>query len=81
MVSPHVAGVAALIMSMGTTSPGAVAARIQNTVDKMACATNMSVYANFPAVDNGAPQVCAGDLDYNSFNGHGQVNALNAVTQ
>jgi hypothetical protein len=40
----------------------------------------MSVYANFPALDGGAPQVCDGDLDYNSFNGHGQVNALNAVT-
>jgi len=23
--------------------------------------------------------VCQGDLDYNSFNGHGQVNALKAV--
>jgi subtilisin family serine protease len=81
MASPHVAGVAALIMSMGISSPGAVTAKLQNTADKMACPTDMSVYANFPAVDNGAPQVCQGDLDYNSFNGHGQVNALSAVTQ
>ena len=80
MASPHVAGVAALIMSQGVTSPGAVTARLQNTADKMACPTDMSVYANFPAVDNGAPQVCQGDLDYNSFNGHGQVNALTAVS-
>jgi subtilisin family serine protease len=80
MASPHVAGVAALIMSMGITSPGAVTAKLQNTADKMACPTNMSMYAGFPAVDNGAPQVCQGDLDYNSFNGHGQVNALTAVT-
>jgi subtilisin family serine protease len=80
MASPHVAGAAALIMSMGITSPGAVTAKLQNTADKMACPTNMSMYAGFPAVDNGAPQVCQGDLDYNSFNGHGQVNALTAVT-
>ena len=80
MASPHVAGVAALIMSQGVTSPGAVAARISNTADPMACPSDMSIYANFPSVSNGAPQVCEGDVDYNSFNGHGQVNALNAVT-
>jgi hypothetical protein len=40
----------------------------------------MSIYAFFPAVDNGAPQVCQGGMGYNSFNGHGQVNALSAVT-
>jgi subtilisin family serine protease len=79
MASPHVAGVAALIMSQGTSSPGAVAARLQNTADKIACPPDLSIYAFFPAVDNGAPQVCQGDLDYNSFNGHGQVNALSAV--
>jgi subtilisin family serine protease len=80
MASPHVAGVAALIKSMGVTSPGAVAATLQNTADKMDCPTNMTMYANFPALDNGAPQICQGDLDYNSFNGHGQVNALSAIT-
>jgi len=79
MASPHVAGVAALIMSQGTTSPGAVAAQINNTADSMDC-PDTSIYAPFPSVANGAPQVCQGDLDYNSFNGHGQVNALNAVT-
>ncbi|MGE5249947.1 MAG: S8 family serine peptidase [Bacteroidota bacterium] len=79
MASPHAAGVAALIMSTGVTSPGAVAAQMQNTADKIACPADMSIYAPFPAVDNGAPQVCQGDLDYNSFNGHGQINALHAV--
>lgn len=79
MASPHVAGVAALIMSTGVTAPGSVNAKLQNTADKIACPADMSVYANFPAFDNGAPQVCQGDLDYNSFNGHGQVNALTAV--
>jgi len=81
MASPHAAGVAALIMSQGTTSPGAVAAKLQNTADNIACPSNMSIYANFPSVSNGAPQVCTGDVDYNSFNGHGQVNALTAVSQ
>lgn len=79
MASPHAAGVAALIMSTGVTSPGAVTAKLQNTADKIACPTDMSIYVTFPALDNGAPQVCQGDLDYNSFNGHGQINALNAV--
>src|SRR6266571_4185164 len=33
MASPHVAGLAALIASLGTTSPGAITARIGNTAD------------------------------------------------
>jgi subtilisin family serine protease len=80
MASPHAAGVAALIMSTGVTSPGSVAAQLQNTADEIPCPPDLSIYAFFPAVDNGAPQVCQGDLDYNSFNGHGQVNALTAVS-
>ncbi len=80
MASPHVAGVAALIVSSGITSPGAVAARINNTADPMDCPPDLSIYAPFPAVDNGAPQVCQGGTGYNSFNGHGQVNALRALT-
>jgi len=79
MASPHVAGVAALIVSMGITSPGAVTARINNTADPMACPTDVSVYAPFPATDNGAPQTCQGGIGYNSWFGHGQVNALKAV--
>ena len=80
MASPHVAGVAALIASQGVTSPGAVAAKINNTADPIACPPDLSIYSLFPAVDNGAPQVCQGGTGYNSFNGHGQVNALSAVT-
>jgi subtilisin family serine protease len=79
MASPHVAGVAALIESTGITSPGAVSARLQQTADPLACPADLSIYAPFPAVDNGAPQVCTGGTGYNSFNGHGQVNALAAV--
>jgi len=81
MASPHAAGVAALIMSRGITKPGAVSAKLQNTADHIDCPPDLSIYAFFPALDNGAPQVCQGDLDYNSFNGHGQINALSAVTQ
>jgi lantibiotic leader peptide-processing serine protease len=81
MASPHAAGVAALIASRGITNPGAVTAKLQNTADHIACPSDLSIYAPFPALDNGAPQVCQGDLDYNSFNGHGQINALSAVTQ
>ncbi len=79
MASPHVAGVAALIASTGVTNPGKVASRINNTADGMACPTDMSFYETSPSVSNGAPQVCQGGTGYNSFNGHGQVNALRAI--
>ena len=71
---------AALIMSQGVSSPGSVAAKLQNTADKIACPPDTSIYDFFPSANNGAPQVCQGTLDYNSFNGHGQVNALTAVS-
>jgi subtilisin family serine protease len=79
MASPHVAGVAALIASTGVTSPGAISARLGSTADPVACPSDMSIYAFFPAVDNGAPQVCTGGAGYNSFSGSGQVNALSAI--
>jgi lantibiotic leader peptide-processing serine protease len=81
MASPHAAGVAALIASQGITSPGAIAAKLQNTADPIDCPPDLSIYSFFPSVNNGAPQVCQGNIGYNSFNGHGQINALNAVTQ
>jgi lantibiotic leader peptide-processing serine protease len=81
MASPHVAGVAALVESMGVTNPGAVEALLQGTADPIACPADESMYAPFPAVDNGAPQHCTGGTSYNSFNGHGQVNALSAVNK
>lgn len=81
MASPHVAGVAALVASQfGHMPPGRVQAIITQTADPMACPPDLSIYSFFPAVDNGAPQVCQGNIGYNSFSGHGQVNALNAVT-
>jgi hypothetical protein len=59
--------------------PAAVESRLETTADPLACPSDLSIYAFFPALDNGAPQVCTGGTGYNSFNGHGQVNALTAV--
>jgi subtilase family serine protease len=82
MASPHVAGVVALIESIGVTNPGAVQARIDNTADPMACpsAAQQAAYGFFPSVNNGAPKQCAGGPGYNSWFGHGQVDALAAVS-
>src|SRR3989440_1881760 len=82
MASPHVAGVAALIASLGITQPGRVQARINNTADPKPCPTaaEVALYAFFPSVSNGAPQQCQGGAGYNSWYGHGQVNALSAVS-
>jgi len=79
MASPHAAGVAALIMSQGITAPGAVSAALANSADPVGC-PDTAMYAFFPAVDNGAPQVCQGGAAHNSFYGHGQINALSAVS-
>src|SRR5262249_31262450 len=81
MASPHVAGVVALIMSKGVTSPASAAAKLQNPADKTPCPPDLSIYSFFPSVSNGAPQVCQGDSSYNSFNGAGQVNALKAISR
>lgn len=81
MAAPHVTGVAALIASRGIRNPGAIASKLVGTSDHLACPPDMSIYAPFPAFDNGAPQVCQGTTDYNSFNGNGQVNAWRAVTE
>jgi subtilisin family serine protease len=82
MASPHATGVVALIMSQYPgISTGAAMSLLEDTADPLACPTaeQMTRYADFPSVNNGAPQVCTGDVDYNSFNGNGQVNALTAV--
>jgi subtilisin family serine protease len=80
MASPHVAGLAALVASQHPDwSSGAITGRITSTADPVDCPPDMSIYAFFPALDGGAPQVCSGGPTYNSFSGHGQVNALSAV--
>jgi len=77
MASPHAAGVAALILSQfGKMPPGAVQAMITRTADPMACPPNP-----FDPGGTGAwLATCQGGDGYNGFYGHGQVNALNAVT-
>jgi len=77
MASPHVAGVAALVMSeFGNLPPGAVQAMITSTADPQPCPPN--------PFNPGPPFIfqatCTGGPSYNSFYGHGQVNALSAVT-
>jgi subtilisin family serine protease len=87
MASPHVAGVAALIISQHPNwSTGAVKGRLIGTADPIPCPASMSSpvnYAAFPQVDSQppVPQACTGGAGYNSFNGHGQVNALSAVSR
>lgn len=81
MAAPHVSGVAALIASRGIRNPGAITSKLIATSDRLACPADLSIYAFFPALDNGAPQVCQGTLDYNGFNGNGQVNALRALIE
>jgi subtilisin family serine protease len=82
MASPHVTGVVALIESVGITNPGQVQARVNNTADAMPCPTadELALYAPFPSQSNGVPQQCQGGAGYNSWFGHGQVNALAAVS-
>ncbi|TMC54432.1 MAG: hypothetical protein E6J20_05055 [Chloroflexi bacterium] len=82
MASPHVTGVVALIESVGMTNPGRVQARVNNTADAMQCpnAAVVALYAPFPSASNGAPQQCTGGAGYSSWFGHGQVNALSAVS-
>ena len=77
MASPHAAGVAALIRSQfGQKPQGAVQAALTNTADPLACPPNP--FNPGPPFDFQA--VCVGGEGYNGFFGHGQVNALNAVT-
>ncbi len=82
MASPHVAGVAALIISeFGKMSPGAVQAYLSQTADPQPCPSALPPgYDTFVSVSNGAAQVCTGGTGHNSWYGAGQVNALSAVT-
>jgi subtilisin family serine protease len=78
MAGPHVAGVAALIVSkFGRSNPGAVAARIGNTADAIACPPNP--FNPGPPFDFQAE--CQGGSGNNGFYGKGQVNALRAVSK
>jgi subtilisin family serine protease len=88
MASPHVAGVAALIISQfGQMPQGRVEAYIGQTADPQPCPTAFTLgfagqlYSDFGAgTESGAPPVCQGGPGHNSWYGSGQVDALNAVT-
>jgi subtilisin family serine protease len=77
MAAPHVAGVAALILSQrGKMSPGAVKAALTGTAVPIECPANPFN----PGGSGDYAATCAGGSGYNGFFGHGQVDALNAVT-
>jgi lantibiotic leader peptide-processing serine protease len=77
MASPHAAGVAALILSQsGSMSPGAVQAALTGTAVPMECPPNPFI----PGGNTSLAATCVGGAGYNGFFGHGQVDALNAVT-
>jgi len=92
MASPHVAGVAALIVSRfgnlnnpqnGKMSPERVKAYLDQTVDPQPCPvflppTYETVFGT--GTESGLFAACQGGPGYNSWYGKGQVNALNAVT-
>ena len=75
MASPHVAGVAALLISQfGKMPQGKVAAFLSQTADLVPCPPNpfdLSGTGSYLAT-------CQGGAGYNSFFGHGQVNAPRA---
>jgi lantibiotic leader peptide-processing serine protease len=82
MATPHVTGVAALIASRyGHLSPGAITAKIKRTASPLACPPNPYLWPDFPQFSNGLPQTCQGGPGYNSFYGHGLLNAFAAVTR
>jgi subtilisin family serine protease len=82
MATPHVTGVAALIASRyGHLAPGRITARIKRTADPLACPPNPYLWPDFPQFSNGQPQTCQGGAGYNSFYGHGLLNALAALSR
>jgi subtilisin family serine protease len=80
--APHVAGVAALIISQnGKIRPSRVKALIGRTADAQACpATLPDGYDSFLGTESGTFSPCEGRVTNNSWYGQGQVNALSAVS-
>jgi lantibiotic leader peptide-processing serine protease len=89
MAGPHVAGVAALVVSRygdednpqnGKMRPGQVAARISQTADPQACPSTFPAgYLAITGVNSEAVQECQGGAGHNSWYGSGQADALNAI--
>jgi lantibiotic leader peptide-processing serine protease len=89
MASPHVAGVAALIVSQfgtantpqnGKMRPDQVKALLDQTADPQPCPTALPAGYSAFTQPSGEPQECQGQGDYTSWYGNGQANALRAVT-
>jgi subtilisin family serine protease len=82
MASPHVAGVAALVISrFGRMAPSRVTAFLDSTADPQPCPASLPAgYDTFPGLDDLKVQTCQGGTGRNSWYGNGQVNALTAVT-
>jgi len=82
MASPHVAGVAALIISQfGKIGPGQVTAYLDSTAASQPCPASLPAgYDTFLGLDDNKVQTCEGGPSYNSWYGNGQVNAFRAVT-
>jgi len=82
MASPHVAGVAALIISQfGKIGPGQVTAYLDSTAASQPCPASLPAgYDTFIGLDDNKVQTCEGGPSYNSWYGNGQVNAFRAVT-
>jgi subtilisin family serine protease len=90
MAAPHVVGVAALILSRfgdlrsdDRGNLGRLGTLLGRSADPIACpsAAVLALYAPFPSVNNDAPQTCQGSRELNSWYGHGEVNALSAVSR
>ncbi|MET0135229.1 MAG: S8 family serine peptidase [Kibdelosporangium sp.] len=90
MASPHAAGVSALIVSQYgnydgrgnvTLSPDRVESVLQGTAFKTPCPTPRTVDYFDEGRDETFTATCAGDLQFNGFYGHGQVDAWAAVTR
>ena len=78
MASPHVAGLAGLLLSQGA-APRAVEGAIASSANPQPCPdTSQPIYANFPQM-SGEPQECTGGTNHNSFYGAGEIDALAAV--
>jgi subtilisin family serine protease len=93
MASPHVTGVAALIVSQFGSgsgagfglSPATVESTLRSSATDHACPsiTSAQLYPDLVGVDPNVPfedQVCVGTAAFNSWYGEGIVNALDAVT-
>ena len=89
MAGPHVAGVAALVVSRfgdlqnprnGKMHPGQVGQYVTQTADPQPCPTSVPAGYETFTTSLGEPQACQGGPGHNSWYGNGQVNALRAVT-